>query len=133
VFHEKYNKKYNKKGIPLDTGFRFPLDDESVDIINLFSVFSHTTESDTKIYLGNFHRILKANGKVFFTTFVEDDVPDVSINPENYRLKCSGPLHIVRYGKAYLFGLLGAMGYSVMDFSYATETDGQSAIYLGRK
>ena len=129
----RYNERYNKNGNKIDAGFCFDLAENSVDIIYLFSVFSHTTEEDMRAYLKDFSRILDKGGKMFFTTFVEDDVPNVSINPENYHLKCSGPLHIVRYNKDYLFSILDEYGYSILNFTHRTETDGQSAIYLCKK
>jgi SAM-dependent methyltransferase len=128
-----YNERYNNAGIRIDDAFRFALQSKSCDIVYLFSVFSHTTESDMRVYLKEFLRILDDAGKVFFTTFVEENVPNVSVNPANYRLKCSGPLHVVRYNKDYLFSLLDDCGYFILDFTHATETDGQSAIYLSKK
>lgn len=96
-------------------------------------MFSHTTEEDMRVYLKDFSRVLHDRGKIFFTTFVEEDFPNISINPENYRLKCSGPFHIVRYNKDYLFSVLDEYGYSILYFSHGTETNGQSAIYLSKK
>lgn len=128
-----YNERYNKKGIKIKDGFHFEVENNSADIIYLFSVFSHTTEEDMRLYLKDFSRILDNNGGIFFTTFVEENVPDIRINPENYRLNCSGPLHIVRYNKDYLFSILNESGYSVLRFSYGTEADGQSAVYLSKK
>ena len=125
-----YNERYNTGGQKIDTTFQFDVKPASAEIAYLFSVFSHTTEEDMRVYLKDFRRVLTPNGNLFFTTFVEDDVPDFSINPENYRLKCSGPLHIVRYNKQYLFSILAECGFSVVDFGHATEQDGQSAIYL---
>jgi hypothetical protein len=69
---------------------------------------------------------------LFFTTFVEEHVPDFSINPDGYRLKCSGPLHIVRYDKDHLFRICAEYGYSISSFTHQTESDGQSAIYLAK-
>jgi len=128
-----YNERYNKNGNKIDAGFCFDVAENTVDIIYLFSVFSHTTEEDMRAYLKDFSRILDKGGKMFFTTFVEDDVPNVSINPENYHLKCSGPLHIVRYNKDYLFSILDEYEYSILNFTHRTEADGQSAIYLCKK
>ena len=125
-----YNERYNNNGIKIDGGFCFDVVENSVDIIYLYSVFSHTTEDDMIVYLKDFARILDRAGKIFFTTFIEDDVPNISINPENYHLKCSGPLHIVRYNKDYLFSILAEYGYSILNFTHRTETDGQSAICL---
>jgi hypothetical protein len=128
-----YNERYNENGVKMDDDFRFEIEPKSVDIIYLFSVFSHTTKEDMIIYLKDFSRILADKGKIFFTTFVEKDVPDVSINPKNYRLKCSGPLHIVRYKKDYLFSVLDECGYSILSFTKGAEVDGQSAVYLSKK
>ena len=128
-----YNERYNKNGVKIDGGFCFDVAENSFDIIYLFSVFSHTTEEDMRAYLKDFSRILDKGGKIFFTTFVENDVPNVSINPENYHLKCSGPLHIVRYNKDYLFSILDEYEYSILNFTHRTEADGQSAIYLCKK
>jgi SAM-dependent methyltransferase len=128
-----YNERYNKNGIKIDDGFCFEVEPDSADIVYLFSVFSHTTEEDMRAYLKDFSRILDDRGKILFTTFVEEDVPNVSINPEDYRLKCSGPLHIVRYNKDYLFSILDESGYSILSFTHGTEADGQSAIYLSKK
>jgi cyclopropane fatty-acyl-phospholipid synthase-like methyltransferase len=125
-----HNERYNKNGIKADDQFTFDLEPKSVDIIYLYSVFSHTTEEDFRAYLKDFSRILDDNGKIFFTTFIEEDVPNFSINPENYQLKCSGPLHIVRYEKDYIFSILKEFGYSVMHFTHRNETNGQSGVYL---
>jgi len=125
------NERYNPHGTPLDENFRFDFPDNRFDVIYLYSVFSHTHEKDLRIYLADFRRILKKDGKVFFTTFVEENVPDVSINPENYIFKkYSGALHVVRYDKKYLFALLKELGFSVSRFTHKTETDGQSAVFL---
>jgi SAM-dependent methyltransferase len=128
-----YNERYNKKGIIIDGDFRFEFPDNSKDIIYLFSVFSHTTEDDMRIYLREFSRILDPDGYVFFTTFVEENVPDITYNPEGLNVRCSGPLHIVRYEKSYLFSIVGEFGFEVVRFDHATEFDSQSGIYLRKK
>jgi predicted SAM-dependent methyltransferase len=104
-----------------------------VDIIYLFSVFSHTTEEDMRIYLKEFDRILRDKGSVFFTTFVEENVPDITFNPTNYSIKCSGPLHIVRYNKDYIFSIIKEYGFTIVDFKQSVEIDGQSGIYLSKR
>lgn len=128
-----YNERYHRDGIKLDGTFRFDVASESIDIVYLFSVFSHTTEEDMRIYLRDFRRVLRKTGKIFFTAFVEENVPSFSINPDGYIFEnCRGPLHIVRYNKAYLFSILEELGYRVEAFTHGTEADRQSAIYLGR-
>jgi SAM-dependent methyltransferase len=125
-----FNERYNRGGAPLDGAYRLPVPDGGADIAYLYSVFSHLTEADLRLYLAELRRILAPGGRVFFTTFVEERVPPVSINPPNERLACRGPLHMVRYERAYLLSLLAKHGFSVRDFSQGTETDGQTAIYL---
>jgi ubiquinone/menaquinone biosynthesis C-methylase UbiE len=128
------NERYNPEGAPLNNGFNFPVSDNSIDIIYLFSVFSHMTKEDVIIYLQEFIRMIKSDGKIFFTAFVENDVPEYSINPDGYIFKhCSGPLHIVRFEKDYLFSLLGNVGFQVDMFTHRSEIDSQSGIYCSVK
>lgn len=128
------NERYYREGGKLGEGFKFDLTDGSVDIIYLYSVFSHMREEDMRVYLTEFKRMLADSGRVFFTTFVEEDVPPVSINPEGYRFpRCSGPLHVVRYEKGHLFSVLDTLGFHVDAFNHRAEANGQSAIYLSMR
>lgn len=86
--------------------------------------------SDIEMYLKDFSRLLRPKGKVFLTAFVEDSVPDISINPEGYWLVPSGPLHCVRYQKSFFESLLAKQGFNIDVFHYGAETDGQSAYGL---
>ena len=128
-----FNERYNINGIKIEKDFRFQLESGSFDIIYLFSVFTHTTEEDMKIYLRECSRILNTNGRMFFTTFAELNVPNIEINPNNYQMKCGGALHIVRYNRDYLFSILDECGFSILKFTHGTEIDGQSAVYLKKK
>jgi SAM-dependent methyltransferase len=125
-----HNERYNNEGVKIDNNFKFELESGSFDIVYLYSVFSHTTEHDMKIYLKEISRILNTTGKLFFTTFVENNIPNFTINPKDHRLTISGPLHVVQYEKNYLFSILKDYGFTVQNFSHKTEADGQSAIYL---
>jgi SAM-dependent methyltransferase len=124
------NDRYNPTGVPLDERFRLAIPDSEADIVYLYSVFSHMTEPDMRVYLAEVRRVLAPGGRVFFTTFVEEGVPEVSINPPDTRLACRGPLHVVRYDRGHLLSVLAESGFSLIDFSHGTEADGQSAIYL---
>jgi hypothetical protein len=64
-----------------------------------------------------------------FTAFIEEGVPAMTINPPRYRRSFHGPLHGVRYAKAFLDAELQKVGFAVEQFEYATEPDGQSVIY----
>ena len=129
-----YNERYHREGIKLDDAFRFDVASESIDTIYLFSVFSHMTEEDMRVYLKDFRRVLRKTGKIFFSAFVEENVPNYSINPDRYIFeKCGGRLHVVRYNKSYLFSILHDLGYSIEAFTHGTEADRQSAIYLAQR
>ncbi len=123
------NTRYNPKGEDLNSGFKFPFGGEDFDIIYLYSVFSHMEEKDMCIYLHDFRRVIKKNGYLFFTVFVEKNVPDVTINPDNYQADWGdSPLHCVRYNFDYLGKVLERYGFFISNFLYASDTDGQSAV-----
>lgn len=125
-----HNKRYNPSGKKLDDSFRFPFEDQNFDIIYLYSVFSHMTAEDIQIYLREFKRLIKPSGRIFATAFLEDNVPDVEINPQNYRTAWSGALHCVRYNKQFFEALLNQYDFYIDHFEYGQETDGQSAVYI---
>ena len=128
------NERYNKNGMKIDRNFQFKILDKTIDYIYLYSVFSHMTEEHMIIYLNDFKRILKENGKIHFTTFIEENVPNFEINPTNYlNQELSGPLHVVRYKKEYIFNLLNDLGFNIVNFSYGSEADNQSAIIASLK
>ena len=128
------NERYNEQGAQLTKEFKFDFPGKSFDIIYLFSVFSHMREQDMRIYLSDFSRILNDGGKVFFTSFIEENVPSVSVNPRGYVFKkFSGPLHVVRYEKNYIHSILNEIGFIVESFTHRTEVHGQSAIYLRKE
>jgi SAM-dependent methyltransferase len=124
------NALYNPKGAELDTHFRLPFDDGSVDIIYMYSVFSHMLTDDIRLYTREFKRILAMGGSAFLTAFVEENVPDVVENPVGYKMAWNGALHCVRYNSAFLSGLFKQAGFQVANFDHGLETDGQSGIYL---
>lgn len=125
-----YNERYNRRSTTRANNADINVEDGSIDIAYLYSVFSHMEERDMRIYLSKIHSLLKPSGMLFFTTFVEYSVENVVSNPTGYIFgKNAGPLHVVRYDKGYLFGLLDEAGFEVILFNHRTETDSQSAIY----
>ncbi|MBD3170724.1 MAG: methyltransferase domain-containing protein [candidate division Zixibacteria bacterium] len=127
------NDRYNPGGMVIDENFKFPFDDDEFDLIYLYSVFSHMDKEDVRNYLRDFYRILKPDGKIFFTTFVEENVPDFTVNPEGYRMNWNGALHCVRFDKSYLEKMLDETGFRLDLFDYEKETDGQSGLYISHK
>ncbi len=127
-----HNDRYNPTGaVRLDDRFRFDFDDGCFDVIYLYSVFTHMTVRDITIYLAEFRRLLAPGGRVFLTAYLEDDVPDVGINPADYREASNSPLHRVRLNRAFFESLLATHGLAMVRFDHACEHDGQSGVYLG--
>jgi len=82
------------------------------------------------VYLRDFKRILADSGKVFLTAFIENNVPDMTINPQDYIMTWEGPLHCVRYSKDFFESLISEVGFVIEKISQKKETDGQAALYL---
>lgn len=126
------NARYNQGGMEASDGFRFSFADEEFDVIYLYSVFSHMNANDIAAYLKEFRRILHPDGGIFLTAFVEEGVPDVTENPEGYRLKWKGRLHGVRYDKKFFEEMLAHNDLRLDQFDYEAESNGQSGLYISR-
>ncbi len=127
------NLYYNKKGEIAQTEIRLPFADLIFDIIYLYSVFSHLAREDVTAYCREFQRLIHPEGKVFMTAFIEENVPDMTINPKGYQGRnWTKPLHCVRYDREFMEKLFRDNGLAVERFDYGGETDGQSAYYLSK-
>ncbi len=98
-----YNARYNTKVEKLQ---KLPFNENQFDLIFLNSVFSHMLEDDLKFYLNEFHKVLKKDGAIYLTAFIEENVPNVEENPANYINKSEGALHRVRYELNHFGGLI---------------------------
>jgi ubiquinone/menaquinone biosynthesis C-methylase UbiE len=126
------NRRYNPKGTPMTSDFQLPFESRSVQVVYLYSVFSHMLPEDIDAYLTEFHRILAPRGVVFLTAFIEEGVPDFVENPVSYKMNWKGALHCVRYDKSFFTQLIALHGFQMTRFEYSQETDGQSGVYLLR-
>lgn len=125
------NERYNQNGKAIDGKFRFNIEANSIEIMYMWGVFTNMRAEDMKAYMNDLKRLLAPGGKVFFTAFVEEDVPDVTINPKGYLDKdYNTPLALVRYNKDYLFSIISSAGLNIDEFNYGTEFDRQSEFYL---
>lgn len=125
--------RYNPGGPEMDEHFALPFPDRSFDLVYLHSVFANLLEKDVRVYSREFARLLAPGGRVFLTMFVEEDVPSVTVNPEDYVMPTSGPLHIVRWERGYLERLFEEEGLGVERFDHRAGLGGQSEIYLERR
>lgn len=125
------NARYNPTGNKIEPE-RLSFVNNRYSIIYLYSVFSHMLTDDVESYLRAFRKILRPGGTLFVTAFVEDNVPDEEENPQGYGpIPWVGPLHCVRFNRAYFEKLVERNGFVVKKFDHGTETDEQSAYYLG--
>lgn len=127
------NPRYNKNGKLEQDSISLPFEDRTFDIIYLYSVFSHLVTKDVETYCSEFARLLKPHGKVFLTAFVEKNVPDITVNPEDYQGRWwHGALHCVRYNMDFVEKIFNNNRLNIDHFEHAKETDGQSAYYLSK-
>jgi SAM-dependent methyltransferase len=126
------NTRYNKAlGQESATMARLPVENGSVDMVVLFSVFSHMTYDDTAAYLKEIRRVLAPNGACFCSAYVEDDVPRWTENPQGYLGKTwKGPLHCVRFERKAFDGLVSEAGLKIADFVHQVPPAKQSAYTL---
>ena len=69
-------------------------------------------------------------GRVFLTAYLEDSVPDVTVNPPEYRQESQGPLHRIRFDRDFFKNELREAGLQMIRFDHNGEFDGQSGLYL---
>jgi len=90
VHFDVKDQLHNDNGTMATSGIVIPLENNSVDKIILWSVFTHMFKSDIVHYLNEFRRVLKKDGVVFFSCFVVNDEILSSINtsaPTPYALR----------------------------------------------
>ncbi|MVQ29364.1 methyltransferase domain-containing protein [Ramlibacter sp. MAH-25] len=141
-FHPSYrfihmdmaNELYNPAGSLDETALHLPIDDGWADIVYLWGVFTNMVPRHVESYVGEIRRILRPRGRCFLTAFVEDDVPDATVNPTSYvPYNCSDPLLVVRYSRDWLFSTFQRNGLEVEDFRYhGSMFPQQSEIYLAK-
>ncbi len=126
------NDLYNPTGAITGSELRLPVADASADVVNLWGVFTNMVPQDVEAYVAEIARILRPRGRCFLTAFAEDNVPDVTINPENFvPYACDTPLTAVRYSRQWLFSTFERHGLRVDEFRYhGTMFPKQSEIYL---
>lgn len=70
-----HNEMYNPTGERLTVDMRLPVDPYSVDVICLFSVFTHLAPSDAHAMLCVLRRNIRREGRLFFTLFINEVAP----------------------------------------------------------
>jgi SAM-dependent methyltransferase len=122
---------FNPDGaIKLDDHFKLDFEGSSFDIVYLQSVLPNSVDWEIRIFTREYFRLLKPGGTLFLTTFIEENVPDMTENPDNYIMKCTYPRQIVRYEKNYFLKMFTDAGFLIDSYEQGTEVDFQSAVYF---
>ncbi len=79
------NGFYNPFGRHAATGFRFPADDASRDLVFATSVFTHLLEDAARHYLAEAARVLAPGGRLYLTTFLMPDRPGGDLRFDHQR------------------------------------------------
>jgi SAM-dependent methyltransferase len=129
------NELYNPGGVVKGDQFRFPLPDGHADIVYMWGVVTNMRFKDARNYIAEIGRLTRPGGRVFLTAWVEEDVPEETVNPDDYvNYQLEGPLWVVRYQKAALFSLFEQHGLVVEQFGHhAGGHCNQSEIYLRKR
>lgn len=128
------NARYNPQGRALPPDFRLPVPDGGADVVYLWGVVTNMEPEHLPVYTREIARMLRPGGRLFLTANVEDGVPPVSINPENYtRFACRGPLHIVRYDRRYFLDTFAQCGLAMTDYAHHAAGNCQSDLYFIRR
>jgi SAM-dependent methyltransferase len=113
------NQLYNPDGTLDGIDIKLPIASAAADIVYLWGVFTNMEPQHVEIYTSELSRIARKDGKIFLTAFVEEEVPNVSVNPAGYvPFGCTAPLSVVRYNKQWLFSLFSRHRMIVDEFRY---------------
>jgi len=122
---------FNPEGtLKLDDKFKLDFPSNSFDIVYLQSVLPNSVDWEIRIFAKEYFRLLKPGGILFLTTFIEENVPDMTENPEGYVMKCTYPRQIVRFEKNYFLKMFTDAGFVLDTYEQGTEVDTQSAVYF---
>lgn len=132
-----YNGHYNPEGQLLSTEFRFPYEDAAFDFSFLTSVFTHMLSHDTRHYLEEINRIMKADGTCLLTCFLLNDASRANIASNISTINFSYdwndsvvfdpniPEWAVAYDIDVFFDMLSDYGFEVVKF-YKGSWDGRT-------
>lgn len=101
-----YHEMYNSDGLELATQDKLPIDGH-FDLIWLFSVFTHQYPEDSLKLLTILRKHIRANGKIFFSVFIDDEL-EVFEDKEK-----STPLLRAFYGRNYFMSLIEQAGWKI--------------------
>jgi SAM-dependent methyltransferase len=133
IYTDMHNARYNPHGVEFRPPIQLPLANSSVDVVFLYSVFTHMTADDVRAYLVEIRRLLRPQGRAVFTVYAEQNCPDIEENPAGYLAELgesSGALHRVRFRQSYFEQLLAEAGLRPVSFDYRCEAPTLQSLYV---
>jgi SAM-dependent methyltransferase len=128
------NARYNPFGSPLPSHFRLPAGDASAALVYLWGVVTNMEPEHLRVYANEIARMLRPGGQAFLTANIEDNVPEVAVNPEKYvSFEYDGPLHIVRYEQRYFVDVFERAGLRLERLDYHASSNCQSELYFVKR
>jgi len=130
-FIDLWHILFNPNGsLKLDKNFRLDFKDGSFDILYVQSVLPNNVDWEIRIFAREYFRLLRQGGTLFLTSFIEENVPEMTENPEDYIMKCTYPRQVVRFEKNFFLKMFTDAGFILDSYEQGTEVDFQSAVYL---
>ena len=121
------NERYNPDGVDLDQ-VEIPAEEDSFDVAYSHSVLFALSESDVGAYARLFRRVLRPQGRVFLTAFVEEGVEPVA-EGFGYVLP-RGVRQVTLWDKSHLAHTFEEAGLTIDEFLLHSELDGQAGLYM---
>ena len=127
TFADIYNKEYNPNGKIKSSKFQFPYENNYFNFIFATSVFTHMLPEDIDNYFSEIQRVLKNNGKCFFTFLLLNSSPLESVyekknkitfekNEENFSVMYKDvPEHTIAYKENFIRSIYENHGMIIME------------------
>jgi len=105
-----HNEMYNKNGVKMQPSDLLPFT-KPFDLIWLFSVFTHLCPDDAAVLLALLRKHVKPNGKLLFSTFIDDDLEGFDDRVPD------SPLLNAYYGRKYMEKIVIGNGWKIDSFN----------------
>ena len=108
------NELYNPEGEKLTEASILPVGGRKYDVACMFSVITHTNPADSKAIFSILRRIIRPNGRLFFSVSLSDEVDEFGENfPDQ-------PGTLTLYNPRLIEQLLSESGWQVIDWAPRT-------------
>jgi len=122
------NDRYNSSNSKHANDFQFDYDDETLDFVSLFSVFTHMHGNEMENYFSEIKRMLKPGGICVVTVFIYDEQRLETINSRSSGItlhhvldghtryyNIDDPLHAIAFEKSFIMELINSFDLTILD------------------